>query len=213
MIRTCLEFLLSRSLDDGTPPTGWLGRLLRRDPQLNRYQTESRQLDTLLRSSAAEQRRSMTTASREADINTSAAILTLPPQRNAEATVARAKNSGHSLAWLSGLAAAALVLIAWSPNWFRHAPPAVQAGEFSRQLTIVPGEVLRLLTRAAKTSQTQLPQLSPLTNLTLPAMPAWEEVALHVESPVREEIDFWQESWLNFKTRLPTRLSTSPQAL
>ncbi len=201
MIRTFLEYLLSRSLDDGTPSTGWLKRLMLRDAGLNRFDTKSRQLDTLLRSSAAERRQSMTTDNRETDINT--AVLTLPLQRKTEPTVAHAKNSGHSLAWLSGLAAAALVLIAWSPNWFRPAPPAVHAGEVSQHLTVVPGEVLRLLTRVAKSSQTQLPQLSPLGNLTLPVMPAWEDVALRVESPMREEIDFWQESWQNFKTRLP----------
>lgn len=200
MIRTFFEFLLSRSHDDGTSLNGWLNRLLLRDAGLNRFDTEARQLDTLLRSSATEQRQAMAN-------NEDVAVLTLPPQRQTTSSVADVKHSRHSLAWLSGLAAAAIVLIALAPNWFRPALPAVHAGEFSHQLTVVPGEVLRLLTSAAKTSQAQLPQLSPLTSLTLPTLPAWEDVALHVESPVRQEINFWQEgwqeSWQDFKLRLP----------
>ena len=201
MIRTFFEFLLSGSLDEGTPSNCWFRRLLLRDAGLNRFDTEARQLDTLLRSAATEQRQAMAT-------DNSVATLTLPPHREA-ATTARATNARHTLAWFSGLAAAALVFFALSPNWFPPAPPAVHAGELSQQLTVVPGKVLGLLTRAAKTSQIQLPRLSPLTNLDLPALPAWENVALHVESPVREEIDFWKNSWQkgwhNLRMRLPTQ--------
>jgi len=82
----------------------------------------------------------------------------------------------------------------------------VVPGKVLRLLTnaaVVPGKVLRLLTHVAKASQTQLPQLSPLANLSLPVLPAWEEVALRIESPVRDEIGIWHESWQNFKSRLP----------
>ncbi len=196
MIRTFLEFLISRTLDDTTPPSGWFRRLLLRNAGLRRFDTETQQLDVLLRTSATEQRQSMA-----ADSN--AVVLTLPPQRQEPPAVAVENYSRHTLAWLSGLAAAALVLVALAPNWFRPALPAAHAGEFSQQLTVVPGELLRLLTRAAKTSQTQLPKLSPLANMTLPTLPAWEEIALRVESPMRQEMETWQESWQNLTSRWP----------
>ena len=206
MIRTFLEFLLSHPHEEGTPPLGWFRRLLLRNTGLKQFDAESRQLDALLRSSAIEQRQALATYE-------NAAALTLLPRRQVTRTAARNQKTGHTLAWLSGLAAA-LALLTLAPNWFQPDAPAVHAGEFSQQLTVVPGEVLRLLTHAAKTSQTQLPQLSPLANFSLPAMPAWEEVALHVESPVRQEIDFWQkgwqEGWQNLRSRLPSHKSSDP---
>ena len=199
MIRTFLEFLLSRSRDEGTPPTGWLRRLLTRNTKLNRYDVETRQLDTLLRRTAAQQRQVMAT---EATV----AAITLPPQRQSK-NASHVKTPRYTLAWFSGLAACAIVLVAFVPNWSRPTAPTTHAGELSQQLTVVPGKILRLLTRAAKTSQTQLPQLSPLANLTLPTLPAWQAVALRVESPVREEISFWQKGWQkgweNLRSRLP----------
>ncbi len=207
MIRTFLEFLLNRTLDDGTQETGWFRRLLLRDARLSRFDSETRQLDMLLRNTATEQRQTLAS-----DNSTNAAELTLSPQRQSPQT-AHAKKQGHSLAWLSGMAVAAVLLIVLLPNWLRPTTTKVHAGNFSQQLTVVPGEVLRLLTRAAKTSQTQLPQLSPLAKLSLPAMSAWEEVALHVESPVRQEINFWQESWQNFRLRLPSASQKVPQEL
>ena len=274
MIRTCLEFLLSRSLDDAQidgarideaqidnaqndaahfdgarPLAPWLQRRVERDPQLKQFDTEARQLDSLLRSAAAKhrgvQRQVVTTDSSVTDSNitdsnitdwgitdwgitdsgitdsgaadgsatgSSAILLTLLLRRQESRATARVRNSGLSAVWLTSLAVAAVLLLvaspSWPPNWFRRAAPGVHAGEFSQQLTVVPGEVLRLLTRAAETSRTRLPQLSPLANLTLPTLPAWEDIALHVESPMLQEpllreIDTWHESWKNFKSRLP----------
>ena len=193
MIRTILEFLLSRSLDNNESPSPWLLRRLQQDRQLKQYRDDSQQLDHLLRRSAAKVRESMQT-------DQAAATLTLPLQRQTTAA-----DSPHRLSvrWLVGLAAAALLLIALLPNWLRPSAPAVHAGEFSQQLTVVPGEVLRLLTQAAKTSQTQLPQLSPLSNFSLPELPDWEKVAQHVDVPVRQEFNAWQDSWRNIKFRLP----------
>ncbi len=195
MIRTFFEFLLSRSHDEGTLPTSWFRRLLLRNVGLNRFDAETRQLDTLLRNSAAEQRQAM------AANNTAA--FTLPPYRKT-ATTAHKKNTSHTLAWLSGLAACALLLVSLPPSWLRPAAPTVHAGKLSQQLTIVPGKILGLLTLAAKTSQTEVPQFSPLANLTLPSLlPDWEGLALRVESPVRQEIDIWQEVWQDFTSRRP----------
>ena len=206
MIRTFFEFLLSRSHDGGKPSNGWFRRLLLRDAKLNRFDTEAHQLDTLLRSTAAEQRQAMA-------INNSAATLTLPPHRET-ATTAHATNARHTLAWFGGLAACALLLVALLPSRSQPTAPVVHAGELSQQLTVVPGKVLGLLTRAAQASQTRLPQLSPLANLTLPTLPAWQSVALRVESPVRAEIDFWkngwQESWKNLRSRLLVNRNGDP---
>jgi len=195
MIRTFLEYLLSRSHNEHTSPNGWLSRMLLRNAGLNRFDAETRQLDTLLRNTAAEQRQAMATED-------NAVILTLPPRRE----TTRIKNAKRSFAWFSGLAACALLLVALAPNWFRPAPPTVHAGELSHQLSAVPGEVLRLLTSAAKTSQTELPKLSPLAKLNLPTMPAWQDVAQRIESPVHDEISHWQKNWESFKSLWPDQV-------
>lgn len=195
MIRTCLEFLLSRSLDTDNPPAPWLQRRMQQDQQLKRFNAESKQLAAMFRRSAAEHRETMA-------VDVFVAPLPLRPQRRATAAFDE-PGDRLSARWLGGLVAAAMLLVALLPNWLQPTAPAAHAGEFSQQLTVVPGEVLRLLTQAAKTSQTQLPQLSPLSNLTLPKMPAWEAVAHYVESPVRRELDTWQDNWQNLMSRLP----------
>jgi len=217
MIRSCLEFLLSRSLDDAQTdrrksPAPWLQRRVQRDDQLEQFDTEARQLDSLLRSSAAEQRQAMATGAMASDENV--AVVTLPPHRlTTSAASSTSSSRAQSVRWFSGLAVAALLLFAlsrsWSPNGFHAATPEVHAGEFSQQLAVAPREVLRLINRAAETSQTQLPRLSPLANFSLPAMPAWETISLSVESPALKEIDTWQNSWQNLKSRW----SIAPQEL
>jgi len=212
MIRTCLEFLLSRSLDDAQTdrrksPTPWLQRRVQRDTQLEQFDTEARQLDSLLHSSAAERRQAMSS-------DENVAVVTLPLHRLTNSSESSTPSTRTlSVRWFSGLAAAALLLLAlspsWLPNWFRSATPTVHAGEFSQRLAVAPGEVLRLINRAAETSQTQLPRLSPLANFSLPAMPAWETISLSVESPALKEIDAWQNSWQNLKSRW----SIAPQEL
>ncbi len=195
MIRTLLEYLLNRSMDDGKSPGGWLVRQLRRDSKLQRFDTDARRLDTLLRESAAEHRKAMAITG-EVD------VLTLSPERPL-ATAAPTRRSNQSALWVAGLAVAAMLLLMASPQWFRPAAPTVHAGEFAQQLTVAPGEVLRLINHAAETSQTQLPQLSPLNKLALTQLPAWQDVATQVESPVRNELDAWQRSWQNLKSRWP----------
>ena len=202
MIRTFFEFLLSRSHDEGTQPNDWFRRLLLRDARLNRFDAETRQLDMLLRSTAAEQRQAMAS-------DNPIATLTLPPDRKTTTTT-HEKSTRHALAWFGGLAACALLLVALLPSRSQPTAPVVHAGELSQQLTVVPGKVLGLLTRAAQASQTQLPQLSPLANLTLPTLPAWQAVALRVESPVRVEIDFWQKGWKNLRSHLLVNRNGDP---
>jgi hypothetical protein len=196
MIRPFLEFLLSRALDNRKPPSPWLQRHLQRDEQLQQFHHESKQLDTLFRQSATQLREGM-----QAD--DAVATLTLPPQRRATTA---APDTPHRLAvrWLGGLAAAALLLIAFLPSWLRPSAPTVHAGEFSQQLTVVPGEVLRLLSSAAKVSQTQVTQLSPLANLTLTPSSAWPDVSLPDNSPVQQQWDHWQDRWLDLRSRLPS---------
>jgi len=66
MIRSLFKIFLSRSFDDGTSTTGWLRRLLVRDDQLNRFDAETQQLDSLcsavLRPNADGRLRSTTSA-------------------------------------------------------------------------------------------------------------------------------------------------------
>ena len=105
--------------------------------------------------------------------------------------------------WLGGLAAAAVLMVVLLPGWLRPSAPTVHAGEFSQQLTVVPGEVLRLITRAAKTSQAQLPQLSPLANVNLPDFSEWQEVTQRADTTVLPGIDSWQDSFRTIKFHLP----------
>lgn len=201
MMRTILEFLLSRSLDEGTSPAPWLRSRVQRDPALGQFDSESKQLATLLDRTAAEHRKAMTAD--EPTVKQPTPSVTLSPDRQQNASLRTQPNTRRSARWFAGLAVAATLLLALVPNWLRPSTPSVHAGEFSQQLTVVPGEVLRLLTTATETSQTQVTQLSPLANLTLPTWPAWKEVSLQVESPVRREISTWQESWQDLKSKIP----------
>ncbi|MGI9428850.1 MAG: hypothetical protein ACR2NM_09350 [Bythopirellula sp.] len=196
MIRTFLEYLLSRALDNKKPPSPWLQRRLQQDEQLQQFHHESKQLDTLFRQSAAQLREGM-------QAEDAVATLTLPPQPLATTAPPDAAHR-VSVRWLGGLAAAALLLIALLPNWLQPSAPPVHAGEFSQQLTVVPGEVLRLLSSAAEVSRTQVTQLSPLANLSLTPASAWPDVSLPDNSPVRQEWDNWQDRWLDLRSRLPS---------
>ena len=152
-------------------------------------------LDQVLRQRALRRREEMSPAG-------SAGVLALPPRRNVSGGAVESR-TWRGVWWGSGLAAAASLLLMLSPGWFRPTPPVVNAGEFSQQLTTVPGEVLRLLNAAAETSQTRLPRMSPLANLSVPDLPAWQGVSLRLESPMQEELDAWQESWRHLKSRWP----------
>ncbi len=197
MIRSCLEFLVSRSIDDGKPLPSWLQALVRRDDRLNAFAEQASVLDSALRETAAKQRQSMY---KDAAI----AKVTLPKQL--EPPSARTPRS--SMKWYGALAVAALLLVMFSVTRVQPPAPEVHAGDFSEQLTAVPGEVLRVLNSAAETSQSQLPQFSPLAKLSLPELSVWEDLAVTVESPVRRELDVWQASWEKLKSQVPV----SPQS-
>ncbi len=191
MIRSCLEFLVSRSIDDGKPLPSWLQTLARRDDRLSAFAEQTSVLDRALRGTAAKQRRSM-------ESDEPIATLTLP--QHLEPAIAQSPRS--SMKWYGALAVAALLLVMFSASRIQPTKPQVHAGDFSEQLTAVPGEVLRVLNSAAATSQSQLPQLSPLTKLSLPELPVWEDLAMTVESPVRRELDVWQASWEKLKSQV-----------
>ena len=76
---------------------------------IKQFDAEARQLDSLLRRSAAERRQAMTTddISKSGDSNNGAALLTRRLERQDTITTARVKTPGRSAAWLTGLAAAA----------------------------------------------------------------------------------------------------------
>lgn len=219
MIRTMFEMMVSRALDDGKPLPRWMQALSKRNEQTDRFAKNASQLDAALRSSAAAHRQSMNNqpvsiASVSVRPTTStqseaAATLTLPPQRQTSAPAFAGK---RSLSWATGVAAAAL-FAALTFYQLRPASPEVHAGDFSQQLTVVPGEVLRVLTRAAETSQTRLPEISPLANLSLPELSAWDKIATSVQSPVRQEITAWQKSWQSLRDRLPNSIGESTQEL
>lgn len=203
MIRSFLKFLISRSLDDGATPPNWLQAAAQRDADVGKFSQEASQLDALLRSSAAAHRQAMAK-------QPAAPPLTLPPERQSQPTPRR---SNHAMKVFVGLATAAAVLIAVSPALFRPQTPAVHAGDFSEQLAVVPGEVLRVLTQATESSQQRLPQLSPLANLSLPELPGLENLAMTVESPVRREFDAWQASWQKLKSQFPGNAQGETQEL
>jgi len=210
MIRTCLEFLLSRSYDAcDSPPTltdrwlqHWFDRRAKRNPQVDNFAADAQQLDRLLRQSAAQHRQQM------AAETVPPTLTPLPTRLATNRTATSHDTSRRSLAWTTGLAAAVL-LGAFLGTTLRPSPPKVHAGEFSQQLTVVPGEVLRFLNSAADVSSKQLPQLSPLTQLKMPALPDWRNVAQSIDSPVRTQMDMWQgnwqDTWQGLKSRLPTK--------
>lgn len=193
MIRSLLELLLSRSLDERTSPPRWLQSIAQRDSRLSEFASSSAKLDTALQTAAAERREAMTAN----DVPT----LKLPQHRRPSfGEPSRAARRSRSWSWV--FAAAAVLIVAVLPTRLRPSRPAVDAGDFSQQLTVVPGEVLRLLTQAAETSQTKLPELSPLNQLSVPKLATWDKLATNVGSPVRRELDSWEASWQSLKSRL-----------
>lgn len=193
MIRSLLELLLSRSLDERTPPPRWLQSTTRRNAKLSEFANSATQLDSVLRDSAAERREAMAADDVPA--------LTLPQSRQ-PSLGEPPRATRRSRTWSLGIAAAAVLLVAILPTQLRPSKPEVDASDFSQQLTVVPGEVLRLLTQAAETSQTKLPQLSPLNQLAVPKLATWDKLATNVGSPVRRELDSWEASWQSLKSRL-----------
>jgi len=175
----------------------------------SKFFRKQKQLDAVLRQSAERRRKAMAT---EGNV----ATVTLPPRREFSRGGAPSRRSASSrdwraALWVGGLAAAASALLMFGAGWFRPATPTAQlhAGEFSQQLTAVPGEVLRLLNSAAATSQTRLPQLSPLASLSVPELPGWNDVSRQIESPMQREINAWQTGW----DQLRSRLSSQPRDL
>lgn len=216
MIRTCLEFLLSRSLDDGQPTPGLLGWFSRRNTKLGRFDTDARQLDSLLRSSAIAQRKSMAVATvtntDSTNINNETVdetnILTLPTQRPDVAADVHSKSSTRSLRWLAGLSTAAALLLTFGLGLLGPSTPPTHAGDFSVHLSAAPGEVLNLLNQAAESTQNRL-QLSPLANLKIPELPGWDYFTPDEQPTIDQESNTWQDGWQNIRDRFTSVEETS----
>ncbi|MEM8946197.1 MAG: hypothetical protein AAGD11_13575 [Planctomycetota bacterium] len=193
MIIRFFEFLYGRTFDEGTTPPRWLRALTRRNRRLGEFADATGQVDAMLRNSALELRQAM--ASDQA-----AATITLPPERTVTQEDLRVRST-TSVRWFVVAGVTAVVMLVMIPSLSRRSKPPVHAGDFSQQLTMVPGEVLRVINRAAETSQTQLPQLSPLGKLRVPTLPNWQAVTAQIESPVQREIDAWQSGWQNLRSR------------
>jgi|GEM_PF-6553065 len=161
--------------------------------------SEAQQLDALLRSTALQRRQAMAGDQQVAQ-------LTLPPQRPAATPASQPQPSTRRY---TGFAAAAILLLCFTLGWLRWTTPTVHAGDFSQQLATVPGEMLRLINHAAQTSQTHLPQLSPLAQVSLPELPNWQNLSWQLDTPIQQEMNLWQNHWLKIKSRL----SSQPQEL
>lgn len=136
-------------------------------------------------------------ASRSSELDQIPATLTLPPQRE---TLAKQSDRNFLRKFLA-IGTAAAVMFVLVPNLLRPGTPPTHAGEFSQELTKVPGGVLHLINQAVDASQSRLPEISPLANLSMPALLDWQSMSIDLETPVQQEVDVWQRGWNHLQSR------------
>ncbi len=173
MMRTLLEYLTQRSVDNGTPPPAWLRWLQQRDPVLREYASDALELDDLLRVTASARRSEL---AREP----------LAPRRVVRRDVANPPRYAQ-WGWFAAAAAALLAFVVL----FNHDPEkqanAARAQLLSTQLATMPDDMLAALAQAARSSQ----DYSPLARLALPEANLWSDIPRETQGQLKESFSTW----------------------
>jgi hypothetical protein len=174
MIRTLLEFLNERSLDQGRQPPGWLRWLARHDSRLHDDTQRALVLDRALRSGAISRRHEL------------AGEMQVVPMVRAELPP-RVERSTARWGWLAAIAAALVGVALFLNDYNERQTRAAHAQFVSTQLTKVPNDMLGMIADAARAPR----EFSPLSRVSLPVANPWSDLPRSTQGQLKESFSAW----------------------
>jgi hypothetical protein len=199
MIRTLLEFLIERSLDQGQQSPGWLRRLARHDRRLHDHSQHALALDRALRSGAVSRRHELAG-------DTQVVPVVEPGYR--KPTSARADRSAARWGWLAATAAALVGVAALVNHYNEQQTRAAHAQFVSTQLTKVPDDMLAVIADAARAPR----ELSPLTRVSLPAGNPWSDIPRSTQGQLKQSLSAWGSQLSDLGERVYQRFDLRGEA-
>jgi hypothetical protein len=178
MIRTFLEFLIERFLDQGRQPPGWLRWLARHDRRLHEHSRQALTLDRALRSGAV---------SRRHQLASDTLVVPLVEPVFLERTTYRANRSTARWGWLAATAATLVGVAAFTHHYNEQQTRAAHAQFVSSKLVQVPDEMLVMIAQAARSPR----EFSPLTQFALPEINPWRDIPRGTQGQLRESFSAW----------------------
>jgi hypothetical protein len=196
MMRTLLEYLTQRSIDNCTPLPAWLQWFQQRDPVLREYASNALELDDLLRVSASARR---TALARES-------LTSMSVERVLRREVANPPRYAQ-LGWLATAAAALLAFVVFFNRSGEKLANAERAQLLSTQLATMPDDMLAVLAEAARSSQ----DYSPLTQLALPEENVWSDIPRGTQGRLKESLNAWGSQLTSLGEHVYEQLAVSEE--
>jgi hypothetical protein len=178
MIRTVLEFLMERSLDQGRQPPGWLRWLAGHDRHLHDHSQRTLQLDRALRSGAVSRRHELAGNGQAVPMNQP--ILRMDSRACVDRRAAR-------WGWLAATAAALVGVAAFVHHYNEQQTRAAHAQFVSTQLTKVPDDMLAMIADVARAPR----EFSPLSRVSLPVANPWSDLPRSTQGQLKQSLSAW----------------------
>jgi hypothetical protein len=199
MIRTLLEFLIERSLDEGRQPPGWLRWLARHDCRLHDHSQHALALDRALRSGAV---------SRRHELAGDTQVVPMTDPVFVERSPARSDSSVTRWGWLAATAAALMGVAAFVNHNNEQQARAAHAQLVSKQLTKVPDEMLAVIADVARTPR----EFSPLTRVSLPDVNPWSDIPRGTQGQLKQSFSAWGSQLSDLGERVYQRFDLRSEA-
>ncbi len=170
MIRTLLEFLVSRSVDDGKPLPDWVRRRVERDSSLHQFQRQTQHAHVALRDAADRQHELWAVDSPEHIATVERPSIEVQQRR---ATVAGHPRRRHLARAAMAIAAGLLVFAVVDRN-LENKANAARVEMLSQHLAELPPTMLDWLNLSVESSQAGIMRYAPTAQLSFPSPPPWE---------------------------------------
>jgi hypothetical protein len=192
MFRTLLEYFTQRSIDRQKPSPTWLRWIQRHDASLRGYETDARELDQMLQTSARARRQQLSS-----EVNS--VPLVTPARREV-------RQPSHTkvfrrLGWLAATAAMLVGVTASVNHNTEQRTKSEQVRAVSIQIAAVPDEMLAMLTEAARTPR----EYSPLNRLSLPQVNVWKDLPRGAQGQLKQTMNTWGTQWTAIGERVYER--------
>lgn len=178
MLRTFLEFCIERTLDQGSPPPGWLRWLARHDRRLHDHSQQALQLDRALRSAAVTRRHELATAT---------TVVPLVEPAIHKRAYQSADKSAARWGLFAATAAALVGVAAFASHYQEQQANAARAQFVSTKLAEVPDDMLAMIAEAARSSR----EFSPLKQITLPEVNPWSDIPRGTQGQLKQSFSAW----------------------